>query len=262
MPTVLLAMALLPVLADSIRFETPLGGWRPAPEEGANYTQSVHYPAASVNLDAHQSRAAMVRGQIDAAPKPAKKAKRSNADEAATPNAPGRLTINGASMPLAIDESGGFGRPYAFGSGSNGVEVSAAGARKRVQFYQTNGTRAQAKLRVILSWDSNGTDLDLHVVSPTGNHTWYGNRVSPDGGALDVDVTTGYGPEIYSNPSPEHGTYLVYVNYYGSGENRDALTVADVTVVSNENTPAEKKQFFRAPMRKAGELTLISSFVY
>ena len=117
------------------------------------------------------------------------------------------------------------------------------------------------KLRVVLSWDSDNTDLDLHVVTPDGGHSYYGNRVLKNGGALDVDVTTGYGPEIFSAPSPQNGTYLVYLNYYG-GESDKVMTTATLTVISNEDRANEKKQSFRVPMRAAGELTLVKSFHY
>ena len=39
------------------------------------------------------------------------------------------------------------------------------------------------------------------------------------------------------------------------------ITVAQVAVIENEGTPSEKQQTFRVPMRKPGELTLVSSFV-
>lgn len=100
----------------------------------------------------------------------------------------------------------------------------------------------------------------MHVISPDGQHAWYGNRVVENGGALDVDVTTGYGPEIYSNPAPVPGTYLVYVNYYGSGNDSSAITTATVSIITDENTPSERQQTFVVPMRKAGDLTLLRSF--
>jgi uncharacterized protein YfaP (DUF2135 family) len=102
---------------------------------------------------------------------------------------------------------------------------------------------------------------------PDGQHCFYGNRVLDNGAALDVDVTSGYGPEIFESPVAEHGRYFVYVNYYG-GEGMDVkgkpatITVATVTVIANENTVDEKKQSFVVPMRKPGELTLVTSFVY
>ncbi|HET8705572.1 MAG TPA: DUF2135 domain-containing protein, partial [Pseudomonadales bacterium] len=81
------------------------------------------------------------------------------------------------------------------------------------------------------------------------------------------DVTTGFGPEIYSSPEPPRGTYLVYVNYYGGGydaeENaRQIITVATITVITDEATGAEKQQRFVVPMREPGELTLVKAFEY
>ncbi|MFY9259390.1 MAG: hypothetical protein WAO71_02645 [Gallionella sp.] len=120
-------------------------------------------------------------------------------------NRPAKLIVNGAPMPISVDENSNFSRPYSFGSGSNNVEIRSADGKQvqRVQFYDRNPDKAPARLRVILSWDSDSTDLDLHVISPDGAHVFYGNRVAKNGAALDVDVTTGYGPEIYANPSPQ-----------------------------------------------------------
>jgi uncharacterized protein YfaP (DUF2135 family) len=174
----------------------------------------------------------------------------------------GTLVVDGTPLPQRVEEDGKFSRPYAFPAGSNGVELRAPdGSRKRVQFYDAYSGKTQPKLRVLLAWDTDGTDLDLHVVSPDGAHTWYGERVAPNGGALDVDVTTGYGPEIYSSAAPLKGTYLVFVNYYGSGNSGADMTVAQVTIITNENTPNEKSETIRVPMRKAGELTLVKTFV-
>ncbi|WP_158881180.1 DUF2135 domain-containing protein [Rhodanobacter sp. L36] len=237
---------------EKIEFSAPINGWRSSAGDESRYTQEVHYPAVAVNTPEGQAASAMIAGEIRHAPKGTASA----ADQPAT------LIVNGVAMPQRVESDGHFSRPYAFGSGSNSVEmISADGTRQRTQFYEGYSGKTRPRLRVLLSWDSDGTDLDLHVVSPDGQHAFYGNRVVPNGGALDVDVTTGYGPEIYSNPSPPSGTYLVYVNYYGSGENHQLLTVAQVAIVTDEGTPNEKQQTFIVPMRKAGELTLVKSFV-
>ncbi|MEJ7808693.1 MAG: DUF2135 domain-containing protein, partial [Telluria sp.] len=76
------------------------------------------------------------------------------------------------------------------------------------------------------------------------------------------DVTTGYGPEIFSSPAPAKGVYHVYVNYFGSGEKTQLVTIAQVTIIANENSPNERQQMFRVPLRAAGELTLVKSFMY
>ena len=264
-PQVLLLLCTLTALspamaADSVKLDTPVGGWRSgAPEgEGESFRQTVNYPASSVNTPVGQANTARISGEIKAARKD---------------NEPGRLIVNGVSMPLKIDDSGHFDRPFSFPNGSNSVEVRSPDGqqRHRTQFLNTSGGATPAKLRVLLAWDSDGTDLDLHLVTPDGAHIWYGNRSAANGAALDVDVTTGYGPEIFAMPAPIKGQYLVYVNYYGGGYRGDdeggddavqALTTAQVTVITEEGTPSEKMETFLIPMRAVGELTLVKSFSY
>ena len=231
-----------------VSLDTPRGGWRNSAGANEQYTQGVNYPAASVNLQPGQAESAQIRGKISGAAK----------------GKPATLIVNGVAMPLEVGENGAYGRPYAFGKGSNSVEVRSpdGASRVRSQFVDAYAGKTQSRLRVVLSWDSPGTDLDLHVVAPDGGHAWYGQRVMKNGGALDVDVTTGYGPEIFSSPNPPKGNYHVYVNYYGSGENKGIITTAQVAIISNENTLNEKMQVFLVPMRGAGELTLVKSFVY
>jgi uncharacterized protein YfaP (DUF2135 family) len=263
--------------AGQIHLDAPTSGWRNTSidTDPQNFTQEVHYPASDVNTREGQSRMALIAGEIRQAPKPKGTAKGVGAsqapgDDGAGPQvAPSTLIVNGVAMPLKVDENGRFSRPYVFGKGANNVEVrSADGSHRAVaQFYEANPNQLPAKLRVVLSWSTDQTDLDLHVLMPDGQHCYYGNRVLDNGAALDVDVTSGYGPEIFESPVAEHGRYFVYVNYYG-GEGMDVkgkpatITVATVTVIANENTVDEKKQSFVVPMRKPGELTLVTSFVY
>ncbi|MFL6536051.1 MAG: YfaP family protein [Pseudomonas sp.] len=271
-PQVLLLLCALTALppaiaADTIKLDTPIGGWRSgAPGgEGESFSQTVNYPASSVNTPPGQANTARISGQIKGTPKDT--------------GEPGQLIVNGVSLPLKVDEEGRFDRPFSFPNGSNSVEVRSADGqqRHRTQFLNTSGGATPAKLRVLLTWDSDGTDLDLHLVTPDGAHIWYGDRVAPNGAALDVDVTTGYGPEIFAMPVPIKGQYLVYVNYYGGGYRGDedeegdgepveqaqqALTTAKVTVITEEGTPSEKMETFVVPMRAVGELTLVKSFSY
>lgn len=45
-------------------------------------------------------------------------------------------------------------------------------------------------LKVSLSWDQEN-DVDLHLVEPNGEHIYYGNRSSSNGGQLDLDSNAG-----------------------------------------------------------------------
>lgn len=72
-------------------------------------------------------------------------------------------------MPLKVQEGGGFDRPFVFPAGSNNVEVRSPDGQqvRRVQFYNNGSGETPAKLRVVLSRDSDNTDLDLHWLRPT-----------------------------------------------------------------------------------------------
>jgi len=238
-----LALALLsaPALAE---LETPISGWRLGNPD-TPYTQPVQYPAVRPGIDAKTPASAQIRGRIRAHGKKS---------DTAT------LVVNGNAMPVRLDESGAFARPYSFGASSNGVEIISGEERSRIQFHQSANGQPVSRLRILLSWDTDGTDLDLHVITPGGQHAWYGQRVI-DGGSIDVDVTDGYGPEIFASAAPEKGLYQIYVNFYGSGESGN-LTIGRLSIITNENTPHERRQEFTVPMRFSGELVLVRQFMY
>ena len=71
-------------------------------------------------------------------------------------------------------------------------------------------------LQVNLAWDTDNTDIDLHVIEPGGEEIYFGDKRSNiTGGQLDRDDTDGYGPEnIFWENAPD-GEYKVFVHYYG-----------------------------------------------
>jgi uncharacterized protein YfaP (DUF2135 family) len=238
-----LAFALLPFPAQA-ELEAPISGWRLGHPD-TPFTQTVQYPAVRPGIDADTPMSAQIRGRIRAHDKKSNVA---------------TLVVNGNAMPIRLDEGGAFARPYSFGAGSNSVEIISDKERARVQFHQSANGQPVSRLRILLSWNTNGTDLDLHVLTPSGQHAWYGQRVV-NGGAIDIDVTDGYGPEIFASPAPEKGLYQIYVNFYGGGKN-DNLTIARLSIITNESTPHEKRQEFTVPMRFSGELVLARQFMY
>jgi Flp pilus assembly protein TadD len=70
-------------------------------------------------------------------------------------------------------------------------------------------------LRVILVWDSDMTDIDLHVTDPNREEASYRNPLTYQGGQMSPDNTTGYGPEEFSLKKAKPGKYSVHVNFYG-----------------------------------------------
>ncbi|HXA20293.1 MAG TPA: carboxypeptidase regulatory-like domain-containing protein, partial [Thermoanaerobaculia bacterium] len=78
----------------------------------------------------------------------------------------------------------------------------------------------QAELQVEVMWDSNYTDVDLHVIEPGGEEVFYNHMRSAANGWLHADVTTGFGPETYTIPRMASGPYQVALHYYADDETR------------------------------------------
>ena len=70
---------------------------------------------------------------------------------------------------------------------------------------------------VWLGWDTDHTDVDLHVLEPTGEEVYYGHSTSSSTGArVSRDFTDGYGPEVYTLPTAPPGAYKVSTKYFAS----------------------------------------------
>lgn len=70
--------------------------------------------------------------------------------------------------------------------------------------------------RIAMSWDADLTDMDLHVLEPSGEEAYYGHNLTIIGGRVSRDFTQGYGPESYALRRAMPGVYRVETNYYGS----------------------------------------------
>ncbi len=72
--------------------------------------------------------------------------------------------------------------------------------------------------RVVLYWETDANDVDLHVRDAHGGHSWYSHLPLESGGELYADVTTGYGPECFEIVgTPSAGPYQLGVHYYRQG---------------------------------------------
>jgi hypothetical protein len=98
-------------------------------------------------------------------------------------------------------------------------------------------------VRISMSWDTDLTDVDLHVFEPTGEHAYYGHNLTRMGGLVSRDFTQGYGPEEYVLKKALPGKYIVKAHYYGSSQQTvsGACTVI-VTVFTNYGREDENKQ--------------------
>ena len=73
-------------------------------------------------------------------------------------------------------------------------------------------------MRIVLNWGANPHDLDSHVVYP-GNHVYFSAKKGADAN-LDVDNTTGFGPETITLTRKHAGERYVYaVHDFTDGNN-------------------------------------------
>jgi tetratricopeptide (TPR) repeat protein len=70
-------------------------------------------------------------------------------------------------------------------------------------------------LRVVLTWDADNTDVDLHVIDPNGDEVFYGRSLSYQGGTITRDATGGYGPEEFLLKDAKPGKYRVEAQFFG-----------------------------------------------
>lgn len=108
-------------------------------------------------------------------------------------------------------------------TGSDSVVIGVTGA-------------AGEDVRFTMTWDTNQTDVDLHVRTPGPNGiadtvdgaTIYFLNPAADGGVLDVDDTNGFGPEniVFPIGTAAVGTYAFAAHYWNGAPQATAVTVS------------------------------------
>jgi Ca-activated chloride channel family protein len=110
-------------------------------------------------------------------------------------------------------------------------------------------------VRIVMSWDADNTDIDLHVVEPSGEEAFYGHNLTTIGGHVSRDFTQGYGPEEYVLRRAMPGVYKIRCRYYGSSQQTlvGPATVAAV-VITNFGRPNERRQTLTLRLDKVREM--------
>jgi Ca-activated chloride channel family protein len=116
-------------------------------------------------------------------------------------------------------------------------------------------------LRVVMGWDADNTDIDLHVRDPNGEEAFYGHQRTRQGGRMSADFTGGYGPEEFSLRKPKPGTYSVRARFYGHRQQVLApATTLMLRLVTNFGTAAEKEQRVMLRLSSAGDMVAVGEF--
>lgn len=112
----------------------------------------------------------------------------------------------------------------------------------KLRLDQINGTGDKNDVHVYLTWDTDRTDVDLWVITPSGEKVFYSNKKGRGGEALYDDVTTGYGPESFTAKNAQPGEYKVVVDYFSARRGPFPEARGEVVVVTDEGKATEKKQ--------------------
>lgn len=99
-----------------------------------------------------------------------------------------------------------------------------------------------ADIRVVIEWNTPRTDMDLHVFEPGGFEVYFGQRLSPHGGALTADVTNGFGPEEYMIRAAPAGQYRIQTNSFAEDRtNPNGPTSIAARIIRNFGRPDQSE---------------------
>lgn len=115
-------------------------------------------------------------------------------------------------------------------------------------------------LRIVMMWDADDTDIDLHVLEPSGEEVFFRHQLSETGGMVSHDVVTGYGPEEFLHKKAPAGCYKIMSNYYASHQQKltGPVTVT-VTVFTNWGREKEMSQTMSLRLENCKDHVFIGS---
>jgi Ca-activated chloride channel family protein len=118
-------------------------------------------------------------------------------------------------------------------------------------------------VRIVMTWDTDMTDMDLWVTEPDGEKCFYGHNRTVIGGRISNDFTQGYGPEEYVIHHAMPGTYRIQSNYYGSRQQRlTGGTTVQATVITDFGRPTEKRRHLTLRLTRENGTVDIGSIVW
>ncbi len=97
-------------------------------------------------------------------------------------------------------------------------------------------------LRVVVDWNHNDTDIDLHIIDPNLEECYYNHKTTTQGGKISQDMTQGFGPESFTLKKAKKGFYYIKVKYYSDRVQKiETPTFMKITVFKNQGARNEEK---------------------
>ncbi|MBA2541314.1 MAG: hypothetical protein H0V17_16860 [Deltaproteobacteria bacterium] len=107
-----------------------------------------------------------------------------------------------------------------------------AGSKAAIERKLGSPVASVPSMHLVLGWETDANDVDLHVVDKHGNHASYSQRKLASGGELLDDLTDGYGPEMFAVDWPQAFPYSVAVHYFNRGP--QGLGIGTVQIIRHD----------------------------
>ncbi len=111
------------------------------------------------------------------------------------------------------------------------------------EYLQQAGVDADgADIMIVITWNTDNTDVDLHVREPNNEECYYSHPKTANGGFLSNDATEGFGPEMYFMKKAVTGKYYLDIDYFSSSRvQTDTKTKILVTAYKNWGRANEER---------------------
>jgi Vault protein inter-alpha-trypsin domain len=116
-------------------------------------------------------------------------------------------------------------------------------------------------VRIILNWNQADTDIDLHVIEPTGEECYYSHTDTEIGARFSKDFTQGYGPEQYLLRNTVKGKYQIRTNFFGEStltENGPTTVMVEVYTQKNGKTTRKLQTIQLGKIKENQNLAVIT----
>ncbi|MEM6686782.1 MAG: VIT domain-containing protein [Bacteroidota bacterium] len=118
-------------------------------------------------------------------------------------------------------------------------------------------------VRIVVDWNHNDTDIDLHIIDPNLEECSYSNTETKIGGRMSKDMTQGFGPEEFTLKNAIKGNYFIKVNYYGDRYQKiENPTFMKVTMYAHYGTLKQTKEVKMIRLTNAQDKQIVAKMVF
>ena len=164
-----------------------------------------------------------------------------------------------------------LGEGSSIGEGVQEAEVSSRDISVLEKRLEREGAKRGA-VQITLMWN-NWNDLDLHLITPSGEHIYHDNRKSTCGGELDIDMNfkpTSKTPveNIVWTRTPPAGVYRIGIRHYKIHKRGlfawapllSRLHMKNATAFTVSVSIGESKRFYEGTIEKSNDLQFVAKF--